>query len=243
MTTCEAAGLVARGLGEALRAVGALGRTHALAPGHRHPAPHAPVDGERQVVAVAGLGLLGPLAQLRRLLAQRGGGCREQRLVVGVLRRAAVQPVEADVVVPALEHGVRRTPPEHRLERVGQARQVARDQLVLQGERGGRDDHALLRRGRVQHRGHEVGQRLAGAGAGLHEQVPRAAEGRGDRLGHRHLARPLLAVAERGHGCCQGLGHARGAHGPIQPAPRARPPSAPPAGGRASTARPGRAQR
>ena len=77
------------------------------------------------------------------------------------------------------------------------ARDVALDQLVLEREGRRGDDHPAV----VEQRGHEVPERLAGAGAGLDEQVLALAHRGRDRLGHRHLAGPLLA-AERvdGHG-------------------------------------------
>ena len=58
-----------------------------------------------------------------------------------------------------------------RLERVRKARQVALHQLALQRERGGGDDHRGVVGLRVAHRGHEVGEGLAGTCAGLHREV------------------------------------------------------------------------
>ena len=53
---------------------------------------------------------------------------------------------------------------------------------------------------RVLDRGHEVGQRLAGAGAGLHEQVALAVDRVGDGVRHLDLAGALGAAdpADRG---------------------------------------------
>ena len=142
-----------------------------------------------QLVAVAGLGGLGPLADPHDVASGlRRGRRREERVLVVRLLLAGVQPVQAQVVAAALEHRERRTPPEQRLERVDQPRQVAVDQLALQGDGGRGDDRAVVVR---QHR-HQVGQRLAGAGAGLHQQVLAGLEGVGDRLGHL-----LLALARR----------------------------------------------
>ena len=52
----------------------------------------------------------------------------------------------------------------------------------------------------MPHRGHEVGQRLAGAGAGLHEQVALAVDGVGDGVRHLDLTRSFGAAdpADRG---------------------------------------------
>ena len=86
------------------------------------------------------------------------------------------------------------------LDGVDQPRQVALDELVLQGEGRGGDDDALV----VDQRRHEVGQRLAGAGAGLDEQVALGAERLGDGLGHRDLP-AALAAAERRDGDVQHL--------------------------------------
>ena len=45
-----------------------------------------------------------------------------------------------------------------------------------------------------EQRRHQVGQRLAGAGAGLHDQVALIGEGRFHGLRHFHLAGPELVV-------------------------------------------------
>ena len=75
-----------------------------------------------------------------------------------------------------------------------QEREVLAGQLVLQGL-GGRGDDRLLA---GEHGGHEVGERLARARAGLHREVPLGGDRLGDGDGHLRLARSLLA-------CGQGL--------------------------------------
>jgi hypothetical protein len=70
---------------------------------------------------------------------------------------------QTEIVVPAFQHGERGPPAEHRLDRVGQPGQVVLDELVLQGQRGGRDHHRPV----DQQRGSEIGQRLARPGARL----------------------------------------------------------------------------
>ena len=117
-------------------------------------------------------------------------------LVVG---HALADPVQAGVVGPALEHGVRRLPVQHVVRGLEQGRDVALDELVLQGQGGRRDDHPPV----VEQRGDEVAEGLAGAGAGLDEQVLAGGHRLGHRLGHLDLAGPLLAA--------EGL-HGRGEH-------------------------------
>ena len=75
------AGPVARQLGEALPAVRALGRAEALPGGHADLPPGPVADPRVELVAVAGLGLVGPAAQPHDVAAQRGGRRRvEQRV-------------------------------------------------------------------------------------------------------------------------------------------------------------------
>ena len=52
----------------------------------------------------------------------------------------------------------------------------------------------LARVHRVPHRGHEVGERLPGARAGLHEQVALAVDGVGDGVRHLDLTGALGAA-------------------------------------------------
>ena len=184
-------------LGEALLRERALRRAQALAMVDADLPPRAVVV-PRGVVALAaapGLGLLlGPGAELEHLGALRTGGHLDQHaLVVG---HALADAVQAGVVGAALQDGVRRVDAGHRADRLHQARDVALDELVLERQRRGRDDHA----GVVQERGDEVGQGLAGAGAGLDEQVLSTRERRADRLGHGHLAGALLAAEGRDRG-------------------------------------------
>ena len=92
---------------------------------------------------------------------------RVEQGVLRVVRHAALLPVQAQVVAPALQDGEDGFPVEQRLERRDQAGQVTVDQLALQRD-GGRGDHDRAARGhRVPHRRDQVGQRLAGAGTGL----------------------------------------------------------------------------
>jgi hypothetical protein len=79
-------------------------------------------------------------------------------------------------------------------DRIDQPRDVTLDQLVLQGQGRGRDHDATV----VEQRRDQVGQRLAGAGSGLDDQVSSRAHGIAHRLCHGDLTRPLL-TAQRTH--------------------------------------------
>ena len=112
--------------------------------------------------------------------------------------------VQAGVVGAALEHGVRRPLTELLARGVEQGRDVPLHQLVLQRQRRrGHHDPVV-----VQQRGHEVAERLAGAGARLDEQVAPPLHGLGDGLRHRDLARALLP-AELAHRCVENLPDSR----------------------------------
>ena len=99
--------------------------------------------------------------------------------------------MQAGVVGAALEHGVRRVDlGVGGGDRLDQPRDVALDELVLERQGRGRDHHPLV----VEQGRDEVGQRLAGAGAGLDDEVPMARQRLGDRLGHRDLSGALLTA-------------------------------------------------
>ena len=67
---------------------------------------------------------------------------------------------------------------------------VLEEELLLEVLGAGGDDDALA----GEQRGHQVGQRLAGAGAGFHDEVALVGERRFHGLGHLHLAGPELVV-------------------------------------------------
>jgi hypothetical protein len=124
--------------------------------------------------------------------AATGAGVEQAVLLLGL---ATVQFGQTQVMVASLEDGEGRAPAQRRLHRVGQLRQIVVDQLVLQGQGGGRDhDRTLDQQGR-----HEVGQRLAGPGAGLHQQVLVLGHGIRDGGRHRLLARAFRAAGDRAH--------------------------------------------
>ena len=145
-------------LGEALRSVGAFGGAETLPGRHRDLAPGPVGDTGCEVVAVAGLGLVRPVAQPQQVLAQLAGGRGRLELVEEslflVLRHALVQAVQAQVVRPALEHREFGAAAQQRMQRVDGARQVALHELPLEREGGCRDDHPLP----VRERGDQVSE-------------------------------------------------------------------------------------
>ena len=95
--------------------------------------------------------------------------------------------------------------------------QVLAGQLILQrlGRRGHHDPDA------GDHGRDQVGERLAGAGPGLDDQVAAGLDGVGHGLGHGPLAVAHLAAAgELGHDLLQGLGDLGGGHRATVPRPR-----------------------
>ena len=130
-----------------------------------------------QLGQVAGAGGLGPLLDL-------GQRAQAAALGRGVVARE-VQPMQTQIAGPALEQrGAHR-----QLERGDQARQVAAEELVLQGLGGGREQHALA----AQQRRHQVREGLADTGAGFDDQLAAGF----DRARHRHRHLCLaIALAE-----------------------------------------------
>lgn len=84
---------------------------------------------------------------------------------------------------------------------VDRARQVALHELTLEREGGGRHDHTLP----VRERGHEVAERLSGAGAGLNQQMGAVVDRLRDGFGHGHLA-GALRTADGSDGSMQEFG-------------------------------------
>ena len=117
-----------------------------------------------------------------------------------VFARGALEVVVADVVRAPLQQRDR----HRRRERVAHEREVALEQLVLQRLGARRDDDLAA----VQEGGHDVRERLAGAGAGFRDELAALGDGPRDRLRHRELlraetesrkrARERPAVAEDG---------------------------------------------
>ena len=100
----------------------------------------------------------------------------------------------AQVVGAALDQGDDGLARQLVLERLDQPWGIPLHDLGLQGERGRGDDDGVLLRHRVLEGGDQVGQGLAGAGAGLHEQVTARLEGARHLQHHLPLARAVLAT-------------------------------------------------
>ncbi|CAD5936711.1 conserved protein of unknown function [Streptomyces sp. KY75] len=200
-------------LREALRPVRALRRPEALARGDRDLRPGPVRDAGGEVVPVPRLRVARPLPQPQQVLAQLAGGRRRLELVeqpfLLVLRDPFVEPVQAEVVRPALEHRVLRAPAQQRVQGLHRARKVPLHQLPLEGEGGRGHDDPLP----VRQRGHQVAEGLARAGAGLDEQVGLVVDRLGDGLGHGGLA-GALRTADGGDGGVQELGEEWLRHSP-----------------------------
>src|SRR3954452_1900261 len=99
--------------GETLNAIGTFAPAEAFSVVDRHLAPD-PVGVRRRrvpVASAAGLGLLlGPAAHPQDLAADAAGGQFDQSSLV--VRHAVPDPVQAGIVAPALQDGVRRLLPQ-----------------------------------------------------------------------------------------------------------------------------------
>jgi len=126
--------------------------------------------------AIAGFGLFLPLGDLAVLVdllkpGENGLILQGDQLVAAEVVGAALHIADAQVAEQGFEEG-----------------NIAEEELVLERLGAGRDDDALAgAQGRKQ-----VGERFAGAGAGLDDQVAMLAEGALHGLGHLQLARPVL---------------------------------------------------
>ena len=109
----------------------------------------------------------------------------------------------AQVVLPALEQGDAGPQPGDDLDGVGGQGRVPGQHLPLEGERRRGDDGALPGVEDVDHDGDEVAERLAGAGAGLHQQVAAGLQRAGHAIGHLDLP-GARGAAEAAHGLVEG---------------------------------------
>ena len=153
--------------------------------------PHADVLWQlAQLGAIAGLGAAHPGVDHRQQhaiarLDQPADGRRVAFDAVPI----QLPPVEAEIVVPPLHQ----RGGERDAERVLEERKILEEDLFLQilGARG--DQHAAP----AQNGGDQIGDGLAGTGAGLGQQQPPGLEDRRDRLGHLPLAFARLVPAQR----------------------------------------------
>jgi len=159
--------------------------------------------------------VLGHVRQAAAVASQAGAGVTRDPLQVIDVRAALEAPVApgalevmvADVIGTPLEQG-----DAHRhAERLAHHGQVTLEQLVLEGLGTGGDDHLAA----GQQRGHEVGEGLAGTGAGLCHQHGTVLQGVGHRARHLELLRTHTEArdgvgqrAVRGEGRVDTVGHA-----------------------------------
>jgi hypothetical protein len=186
-------------LREALGAARAPLGAQALACRHRELPPRLVVHPGDELVSVAGLGVVRPFLDALHHPAGRADLPGVEELVVLVLRHPGGHLVAAQVVAAALQNGELGPVGQQLLERVGEPGQVTVDELPLERDRRGRHDDGLAAVGGVPDRGHQVGQRLAGAGARLDGEVLVGLDRVAHRLRHLHLA-GALAATEPGHG-------------------------------------------
>ncbi len=104
-------------------------------------------------------------------------------------RRGTLEVMVADVVRASFEQRKRHRNPQ----RIADLRQVPLVELVLQRLGARRDDDLAA----VEQRGHEVGERLAGARAGLGEEGDARGDRPGDGIGHFKLLRAEPESRER----------------------------------------------
>jgi len=176
-------------LGEARLAEWAAVGAGALVAADAHRSPRRVARRPVELGAVAGVGGADPLGDPADLVARPG--CHALQLELGLGPAVHLpQPLQAHVVAAALQHG----PVERHRQRRLEEGKVLAGQLVLQRLGGGGHDHP--RPGR--HGRHEVGQGLARAGTGLHDEVAAAVDGCGDEVGHLDLPRPVLGPGELG---------------------------------------------
>ena len=121
---------------------------------------------------------------------------RDRRRIARTVAPRRVEPVPAQVIAAAFEHGDPHRPADDGAEQ----RQVATEQLVLQRVRAGRDDRAPFE----QQQGQQIGEGLADTGARLDDRMPARLERSDDELRHLLLCGPIgetrQALGERAVG-------------------------------------------
>ena len=177
-------------LGEARIAERAAVGAGALVAADADGSPRGVGRGPLELGGVAGLRVADPLGDLGDLRLRGRRHALQLELGAVAAARQLAQALQADVVATPLQH----RPVEAVGHRALEEREVLRRQLVLEGlGRRGHDDADPRLDGR-----NEVGQRLAGPGAGLHDEVPTGGDGRGDGLGHLGLPRTCLRARQGG---------------------------------------------
>ena len=203
---------------EAFGREGALLRAEALHGGDGDLPPGTVRDAGQEFVPVPRHGVLGPFAQPDHFLAELGGRAAHGRGEVrhgGVLAEreelalgrlfggeAAFELVAAHVVGAALDEGDLDGPVQRRGDGLQQPGQVPADDLGLQGQGGGGDQGGLVADERMGDQRDQVGEGLAGSGAGLDQQVVAAVNCLRHLPGHFVLAVAALA-AHAGHGAVE----------------------------------------
>ena len=126
----------------------------------------------RHLGDIAGAGAAGPAANVLQLLTLFSGQAKP-------FRQGLREPMAAQIIGPALEQGHGNRPGQC----LAYQRQIPVKQLILQVLGAGGDDHlAPGQQGR-----HQIGEGLAGTGAGLAYQHPTLLQNAGDRLRHLEL--------------------------------------------------------
>ncbi len=204
-----------RPFGEALRAKRTAGDADTFPRGNADLRPGSIRHTGLEVVTVTGVGRRRPAGEPLHVAPQRGHRHRVEEFLLRYVvllasctagLTAVVDFVQAQVIPPPFEQRELRAARQRLGERIGQPGQIAIDELALQGDRGGRHHDGGFVADGPDNRWNQIRQRLAGARAGLHDQVLAGFEGLRDGGGHLLLAAPFAAV-ERGHRESQQLGH------------------------------------
>jgi len=195
-------GTLSRDLGEARVAEFALARTRALVAADADLGPCRVGDAERHVGNLTRVGLVAPCDELLHFSGNALRGITDVELVGSGFD--VIDALATQVVVAPLQH----RPFEGEIgvvgERALQDRQVDARQLVLQ-RLGVGGDHRILA-GRQD--GHEITERLAGAGARLNDERRAARDGVGDVRHHVGLSVALLGSVEHGEHPLEQVGRA-----------------------------------
>ena len=181
-------GPMPRQLGEAILAMRASGCARALVTADADHAPRLVGDVGYEIGPIAGVG--------RRCESTKTGDRRGVEWIVGDLQLEPivsvdlVEPLPAQVVRSALQHGEL----QFRTELLLEKGQILLRQLILESLRCRGDDRSAA----AERDGDQIGQRLAGAGSGLDDQVPLLLEDVGHCRGHRSLSLASLSAAGQG---------------------------------------------